>query len=758
MNEYILSYPSPATCFNEALPIGNGFLGAMIYGKYDDEIIPLNSDTLWSGKPGRYENPEAYNAYKAAQAAILANDYETADRQLADRFANAYCAYYMSLGKLHIAYSDADGSNYLRRLDIQNGIADMSCASHTAKHLISYRYRAMLSTIRLNKKMTVTARLDSLLRFDTRTDGETLFLEGQAPVNLIKGSITDYGTEGTKFCVALRAVTDGVQEMQKDAIVIRDASYIHFYLTSENSYVDHTNNQGTDYSARACSLLDAAIKAGDAAITDEHCQHYQNWMNAVKLDLSTSSTDKNTVSRLLEEPKSADMVELLFNFGRYLTIASSAPKSKATNLQGIWNEELAAPWHGDYHTNINVEMNYWPTLMCNLAPFHEPMLDLVKLLAQTGRETAKEYYHADGFVCHSTADIWGYTTPTGGVGEEHNPLNTVYAFWNGATGWLCEHLFEHYEYTLDLDYLKNTAYPIMKEAAKFYLDILIPIEDRLVICPATSPENYFRDGNNLRRPASRWTTINQSIAQGLFQNCVKCCEILDVDVEFKARLLDAIPKLKPFSINANGTLMEWDRDYVENDPKHRHVSHLYGLYPGNLITTESTPALSEAVKRTLEIRGDDGTGWALSWKACLWAKLKDGDHAWKLIQRQLRYKPSNETAIVMNHGGGTYANLFDAHPPFQIDGNFGITAAIAMLFLQSEDGKIKLLPALPSSLKNGSVKGLKAKGNVTVALTWKNGTLTSATLCSPVSQAVTVTYDGKEQIVTLGANETVSLI
>lgn len=758
MNEYRLFYRSPATCFNEALPLGNGFLGAMIYGRTDWETIPLNCDTLWSGKPGTYLTDGAYEAYCNAQKAILNEDYDTAHALLAEQFANAYCAYYLSPGKLQIRYSDSDLSDYSRSLDIENGIASVSCASHTAEHLISYGARAMLSKLSLNKSMTVTIGLDPLLRGNYRNTEDTVIWEGQCPVAIETDRITDYGTEGTRFCIVLRARTDGVQTICDNEIVIRDATEIELYLTLESSYVNYADNQGTDYQKRALSLLQNAMQTGYEKIRSAHSKYYQTHMHKAELNLDTPAQRLDTVERLMENNKQADMVELLFNYGKYLTIAASSNGSHATNLQGIWCEQLIAPWHADYHTNINVEMNYWPTLMCNLPTFHHPMIDLIRTVSETGRLTARHYYHANGFVCHHNADIWGYTTPAGGIGREHDPLNPVYSFWSGASGWLCEHLFAHYEYTQDKDYLKETAYPIMRSAAEFYLDILIPVEDRMVICPATSPENFFIDKNGIRRSVSKWSAMSQSIVLGLFQNCIRCCEILQTDDAFRTKLQEIVPLLKPFSLNANGTLTEWDRDYTEFDPQHRHVSHLYGLYPANLITSDAEDqTVIAAMKKTLETRGDDGTGWALAWKACLWAKLKEGDHAWKLILRQLQYKPSHETKIAMKFGGGTYANLFDAHPPFQIDGNYGITAAIAMLFLQCEDEKVKLLPALPSGLDHGSIKGLLAKGNVTVDLFWDRGILTRAILCSPIQQTVTVRYRNFDLSVSLLPNQKTEL-
>jgi alpha-L-fucosidase 2 len=375
------------------------------------------------------------------------------------------------------------------------------------------------------------------------------------------------------------------------------------------------------------------------------------------------------------------------------------------------------------------------------------MIELIKGVSQNGRETAKHYYGADGFVSHHNLDLWINTTPVGNkvVGSPR------YAFWNMSSGWLCRHLFEHYEYTLDKEFLKNTAYPIMKESAKFYLSVMVEHNGKWIITPSTSPENGVKiDGKVIH--TTTYTTMTQSIVQDLFLNISKSAEILGINDDFVAEIRGKLPNVGIYKIGVNGDLLEYDEDYEQEDIHHRHVSHLYAMYPAGLITTESTKDLADACRQTLEIRGDESTGWSMGWKVNLWARLKDGDRAYKLVKNQLTYV-SPMAELKYSQGGGTYANMFDAHPPFQIDGNFGVTAGITQMFLQCEDGKIKILPALPSDMKNGKISGLLAKGGIKVNIEWKNSKLYCLELVTPTEQNAIINIEGVDKCVHLKANE-----
>ncbi|HZJ82749.1 MAG TPA: glycoside hydrolase family 95 protein, partial [Clostridia bacterium] len=397
------------------------------------------------------------------------------------------------------------------------------------------------------------------------------------------------------------------------------------------------------------------------------------------------------------------------------------------------------PWSSNYTLNINTEMNYWPAEICNLSELHQPLLELINELRITGAKTAKLHYGVDGFVVHHNTDIWRLSNPVGNFGRGMAGC----AFWPMAAGWLCQHLFEHYEYTLDKEFLRDTGYPAIRDAAKFYMDMLVEDEDGyLIMAPSTSPENIFLyDGEVCK--VSKTATMTMAIVREVFNNCIKCSEILNMDKEFAREIRSKIPKLFPYQIGSKGQLLEWEEEFEELEPHHRHISHIYPLHPGFEITPLDTPELAEACKKSLLLRGDDGTGWSLGWKINTWARLHDGNHALKLLKRQLFYVSENNTNYT--DGGGTYMNLFDAHPPFQIDGNFGACAGIAEMFLQSYDGKVLILPALPDELANGHIKGLCAKGGIVTNILFRDGKLHKMGFYtkSEGSRVVTFIYNGR---------------
>ena len=428
-------------------------------------------------------------------------------------------------------------------------------------------------------------------------------------------------------------------------------------------------------------------------------------------------------------------------------ISSSRSDTQATNLQGIWNEELSPPWSSNYTVNINTQMNYWPVHCSNLTECFEPFVSLVLKIRESGKRTAKNYYNAKGFVSHHNVDLWAHTTPVG----NKTANSYFYSVWNMSSGWLCCQLFDAYEYTEDIQMLNDIIYPTIKEAVEFYIDILRKNKNnRLVLIPDTSPENTFVI-NNVIIAIDQGTTMSLSILHELFDRCIRCGEILQTDHEFITKVKTISDSIEKIRINSDGRLAEWAEEYKEHDIHHRHLGHLYSLYPGTLISVETTPQLAEACKNSLNTRGDDGTGWSTGWKICLWASLKDGNRALELIKKQLHYVESSKGKISLA-GGGTYANMLDAHPPFQIDGNFAAVAGICHMLLQNSNAEIVLLPALPDIWINGSIFGIKTKGNITVDIEWKNGKLNRAFFCSLKQKQIRIKYNNQPKTITLKPN------
>lgn len=758
--EKLLKYSSPAKHFEEALPLGNGQLGAMVYSKTDIDKISLNHDTLWSGKPGDEYVENAYESNERAKALVKQNKRYEAQRELDENFSGTWLCSYMLLGTLYIERIGAgtNVTNYKRTLDLEKGIATLSYTEDgidfTREYFVSFPNDCMMVKLTSSKPVTYELYGDCVGKSHVTAWENNLYFTGECPTSLAPSYHKTakpivYDGNGVKVSANAKVKSNGtISTNEIDRIRIEDATEATVYFCAETSFVsfDKLPNKPTYY--ECIEKMEKLYSLSYEEIKNAHVDDFSSLFNRVVTDFGGEESQLDTDERLKSENKDLGLCELLYNFGRYLVISASREGSQATNLQGIWNDQYYAPWSSNYTLNINAEMNYWPVLMSDLVSCNQPMINLVKNISQNGKETAKRYYNAEGFACHHNSDLWAHTTPVGSKRE----TCTQYAYWNMSPGWLCRHLYEHYEYTLDKSFLEKTAYPIMKEAAKFYLSIMEKQGDNWLIFPSTSPENSYVEDKKWIYIAP-YTVMSQSIVEDLFINISKSAKILGIDDDFTKTINERKDQLGIYKAGSLGQLLEYDYEVEEVDPQHRHVSHLYAFYPADIITTENSPEIAEMVKNSLLRRGDEGTGWSMGWKVNLWAKLKDGDRALKLVKNQLRYMPAEpDDSVDMWHAGGTYANMFDAHPPFQIDGNYGVCAGIAQMFLQCEDGKVRILPALPSEMKNGSIKGLLAKGNIKVDIEWKNNKLSGLKLVTPIKQTAIINIDGKDMAVSLEPN------
>lgn len=739
MNSNMLFYNKPANYWMEALPLGNGSMGAMCYSGVKTDKISLNHDTLWSGHPRTVTREGAFESYKKAQQLALKGKYKECHDEIEQNFLTCWSQAYLTFGLLKLNFNFDDYSNYSRTLDLSNAvlISQFSADGNTYKKtvFVSYPHKVMAYKIESvnGSAFSFDAAIDCPLKSEIYIENDMLIADGECPGDgdthnpaypCNKLIYSDKDEErGVLFRGALKIDSDGEISAKDNILTVSNATYVVLYFnisTSYNGFDKFPAIDGREYKNTCLSILDTAFHLGYEKLLESHIADYKSYYDRVSLDLGGEDEEYIPTDERLKnfETDKSDtaLYTLLFNFGRYLLIASSRAGSMATNLQGIWNNTVKAPWNSNYTVNINTQMNYWPVLPCNIPELMAPLVDLIKIVSVTGEKTAKNFYRANGFVLHHNTDIWGHTVSVHGGPQ--------WAFWNGGSGWLCRHLYEIYEYSFDKDYLQKTALPIMKKAAEFYLDILVEDEDKtLMICPATSPKNMFAACKD-SACTSKSTAMMNMIVLDLFTNCKKACEELDISDSFYAEICNTVGKIKPLKIGENGAILEWNEPLPEIEVHHRHVSHLYALHPAGLIT-EKDKALFETCKKTLEIRGDNGTGWSLTWKVNFRARLHDGNRALKLIDRQLNFLSAEENDKTdYANCGGTFPNMLDAHPPFQIDGNFGVLSGMCEMLLQSDGNNIYLLTALPDKWQNGSVKGLAARGGVTVDIEWKNSRIT----------------------------------